>query len=38
VGVLPPESRHRSTVIPSVQDLAQPLVDVLSRGGKGWHG
>ena len=26
------------SVIPSVQDLARPLVDVLSRGGKGWRG
>ena len=26
------------SVIPSVQDLAKPLVDVLSRGGKGWRG
>jgi hypothetical protein len=26
------------SVIPSVQDLAQPLVDVLNRGGKGWRG
>lgn len=26
------------SVISSVQDLARPLVDVLSRGGKGWRG
>lgn len=26
------------SVIPSVQDLARPLIDVLSRGGKGWRG
>jgi hypothetical protein len=26
------------SVIPSVQDLVRPLVDVLSRGGKGWRG
>ena len=26
------------SVIPSVQDLARPLADVLSRGGKGWRG
>jgi geranylgeranyl pyrophosphate synthase len=26
------------SVISSVQDLAEPLVDVLNRGGKGWRG
>lgn len=27
-----------ASVLPSVQDLARPLVDVLNRGGKGWRG
>jgi hypothetical protein len=26
------------SVISSIQGLAKPLVDVLSRGGKGWRG
>jgi geranylgeranyl pyrophosphate synthase len=26
------------SVMPSVQDLSRPLVDVLNRGGKGWRG